>query len=261
MAGDILVSRTDFVATVTLVNPGKLNAVDAAMWQRLGAVMDQCSEDDHLRCVVLRGDGDSAFAAGGDIEEFTRLRNTRERARTYHDEWVGAALAAIRDCRHPTLAMIHGHCIGGGLEIAGQCDFRLCGESARFGIPIGRLGFTMYHAELAGLIELAGPAVVLELLLEGRILGAREAYAKGLVSRVLADARLEDEAYASARRIAEGAPLAARAHKRLTRRLASSARPAGESEVRENLAFLDSEDYGEGLRAFLAKETPRFRGR
>lgn len=260
MAGDIRLSRSGAVATVTLVNAGKLNAVDAAMWQRLHAVMNECSRDDSLRCVVLRGDGDKAFAAGGDIEEFSRFRDTRERARIYHDEWVGRALASVRDCRHPTLAMIRGHCIGGGLEIAAQCDLRLCGESARFGIPIGRLGFTMYHSELAALIELTGAAVVLELLLEGRILDAREAFAKGIVGRVLPDDRLEEEAHASARRIAEGAPLAARAHKRLVRRLAWAARPLEETEVLENLAFLDTDDYREGVRAFLAKEAPRFRG-
>jgi len=261
MAGVIHLSRAGFVATVTLANPGKLNAVDAAMWQRLRVVMDQCSGDHSLRCVVLRGEGDKAFAAGGDIEEFTRLRDSLERARVYHDGWVGQALEAIRDCLHPTLAMIHGHCIGGGLEIAAQCDLRLCGESARFGIPVGKLGFTMYHSELAALIELAGPAVALELLLEGRIWGAREAYEKGLVNRVVADAGLEEEAHASARRIAEGAPLAARAHKKLVRRLAYAVRPLDENEVLENLGFLDTEDYREGLRAFLAKEAPRFRGR
>lgn len=261
MAGDILVSRRDAVATVTLSNPGKLNAVDAAMWRRLGAVMDECSSEDGLRCVLLRGEGNQAFAAGGDIEEFSRLRDTYERARIYHDEWVGRALTAIRDCRHPTLAMIYGACIGGGLEIAAQCDLRLCADTARFGVPIGKLGFPMYHAELAGLMELAGPGVAMELLLEGRILGAREALAKGLVTRVVEDARLEDEAHASARRIADGAPLAARAHKRLVRRLAYSARPLEESEVRENLAFLDSEDYREGLQAFLEKRPPRFTGR
>ena len=260
MAGEILVSRDGAIATVVLSNPGKLNALNAAMWRALGETMASLSGDESLRCVVLRGAGDQAFAAGGDIEEFVRLRDTEERARAYHD-WVGAALAAIRDCLHPTVAMIRGHCIGGGLEIAAQCDLRICGESARFGVPISRLGFTMYHAELAGLVELAGPAMALELLLEARILSAREAREKGLVTRMAPDAQVEEEARACARRIAAGAPLVARRHKRLVRRLSASPDPLSPEEVKENLAWLGTGDYREGIAAFLEKRAPRFSGR
>ena len=111
----------------------------------LGEVLSALSAEDGLRCVVLRGAGEQAFAAGGDIEEFARLRDTEERALAYHER-VGAALAAIRDCRHPTVALIRGHCIGGGLEIAAQCDLRLCGESARFGVPIAKRGLSGVRA-------------------------------------------------------------------------------------------------------------------
>ncbi|HMM54750.1 MAG TPA: enoyl-CoA hydratase-related protein [Candidatus Desulfobacillus sp.] len=261
MSEEILVLREGAIATVTLSNPGKLNAVNAAMWRRLREVMEEASADDGLRCVVVRGAGDSAFAAGGDIEEFLTLRDTLERALVYHEEWVAGALAAVRDCRHPTVALIHGACIGGGLEIAGQCDLRICGRSARFGVPINKLGFSMAPGELAGLLALAGPAVALELLLEGRILDAEEAFAKGLVSRVVDDARVEEEAHAAARRIAAGAPLAARMHKKLVRRLATRPQPLDANEVNASFAFLDSEDYREGLAAFLEKRAPRFQGR
>lgn len=261
MADEVLCERNGVIATVTLSNPDKLNAVTAGMWRRLKVVMDELSADEALRCVVIRGAGEAAFAAGGDIEEFGTLRNSFEQARIYHGEWVAGALQAIVACRHPVVALIQGACIGGGLEIAGQCDLRICGESARFGAPINRLGFTMAHSELDGLLALAGLAVALEILLEGRILGAAEAYAKGLVTRVVADHQVSDEAYATAKRIAAGAPLVARWHKKLVRRLAFDARPLSDEEIRDNFAYLDTEDYRIGQAAFLAKCKPEFLGR
>ncbi|MBZ0144461.1 MAG: enoyl-CoA hydratase/isomerase family protein [Rhodocyclaceae bacterium] len=262
MAEEILVHRDGVVATVTLNNPAKLNAVNASMWRRLRVVMEELSADEGLRCVVLRGAGEKAFAAGGDLEEFLTLRDTLERALVYHEERVVAqALNAVRDCRHPTVALIHGACIGGGLEIAGQCDLRICGRSARFGAPINKLGFSMAPGELTGLLALAGPAVALEILLEGRILGADEAYEKGLVTRVVDDEQVAEEAYAAARRIAAGAPLAARMHKKLVRRLTAVPQGLTLEELKASFAFLDSEDYREGLSAFLEKRAPLFRGK
>lgn len=260
MSEEILVHRDGVIATVTLNNPAKLNAVNASMWRRLRVVMEELSADERLRCVVLRGAGEAAFAAGGDIEEFLTLRDTLERALVYHEEWVAGALNAVRDCLHPTVAMIHGACIGGGLEIAGQCDLRICGRSARFGAPISKLGFSMAPGELSGLLALAGPAVALELLLEGRILGADEACEKGLVTRVVADDEVAAEAHATARRIAAGAPLVARAHKRLVRRL-QVASPLDADELKSCFAYLETEDYRIGLEAFLNKTPPRFGGR
>jgi enoyl-CoA hydratase/carnithine racemase len=247
------------VATVTLYNPDKLNAINAAMWRLLRQTMDALDADESLRCVVIRGEG-AAFAAGGDIEEFLTERDTFERAQRYHGEWVAGALGSIAACRHPVVALIQGPCIGGGLEIAAQCDLRIAGESAKFGAPIKKLGFAMAHTELVGLLALAGPAVALEILLEGRILTAHEAQAKGLITRVVSDERVVDEAYATARRIAEGAPQVARCHKRLVRRLVDP-RPLDAEEVRDNYAYLDTEDYREGLAAFLAKRVPQFTGR
>lgn len=261
MADQVLCERDGVIATVTLSNPDKLNAVTAGMWRQLKAVMDELSGDESLRCIVMRGAGDKAFAAGGDIEEFATLRNSFEHAQIYHGQWVAGALSAIVDCRHPTVALIQGACIGGGLEIAGQCDLRICAQGARFGAPINRLGFTMAHGELAGLLALAGPAVALEILLEGRILGADEAYAKGLVTRVVADDRVSEEAYATAQRIAAGAPLVSRWHKKLVRRLAFDARPLSAEEIRENFAYLDTEDYRIGQAAFRARRKPEFLGR
>ena len=260
MSEDILCVVENDIATVTLFNPDKLNALTAGMWRKLKAVMDGLHAREDLRCVVIRGER-GAFAAGGDIEEFATVRDTFEQACTYHGVWVAEALRAIVDCRHPTVALIQGPCIGGGLEIAGQCDLRIAGESAKFGAPIMKLGFTMAATELVSFLALAGPAVALEILLEGRILTAEEAYHKGLLTRVVADGEVEKEAYATARRIAAGAPLVARWHKQLVRRLLPAVASLTEAEVRENFAYLETEDYREGLRAFREKSKPKFSGR
>ena len=125
MSSSVLVSRDGAVATVALHNPPKLNALTLSMWRALKRAMDELSADDHLRCVVLRGAGTEAFAAGADIAEFARVRDNAEQGRVYHREHVFGALKAVAECRHPTVAMIHGPCVGGGLEIACQCDLRV----------------------------------------------------------------------------------------------------------------------------------------
>ncbi|TAH40786.1 MAG: enoyl-CoA hydratase/isomerase family protein [Betaproteobacteria bacterium] len=250
----------DGIATVTLVNPAKLNAVNAAMWRGLRDTMRRIAGDDCVRCVVLRGAGEEAFAAGGDIEEFLTVRATVDDALHYHDELVANALDAVRDCAVPTIAAIRGACIGGGLEIAGCCDIRIAGESSRFGAPINRLGFSMYPGEMAGLLALVGPAVVLEILLEGRILNAREALQKGLLSRVVDDEKVFEEVAACAARICAGAPLVARWHKQWVKRLMSGA-PLSDAEKRAAFDFLATDDYREGIAAFLGKRKPVFRGR
>lgn len=245
------------VATLVLDNAGKLNAINLAMWQQLAAHVATLSADPSIRCVVIRGAGNDAFAAGGDLEEFVHGRATLEQALHYHGQ-VAAALNAIADCPHPTVALIRGACIGGGLEIAGVCDLRIAGEGARFGAPINKLGFSMYPGEMEGLLKLAGPAVMKEILLEGRILTAAEAYEKGLVTRVVPDTQVEDEAYATARRIAAGAPLVAAWHKQWIRRL-QSGKPLNDEEKAASFAFLATEDYKEGLSAFLEKRKPQFK--
>ncbi len=258
MTPDILCQCDGETATVTLFNPDKLNALNAAMWRRLREVMGGLAADESVRCIVVRGEG-AAFAAGGDLEEFRTARADVDKALAYH-EAVGEALAAIESCPQPTVAAILGPCVGGGLEIACACDLRIAGETSRFGAPIMKLGFSMYPGELAGLLRLAGPAVAKEILLEGRLLGAAEAHAKGLLTRVVADAEVEGEARATARRIAAGAPLVARWHKQWIARLMED-RPLSLEEKRASFAFLDTQDYAEGLAAFLEKRPPRFTGR
>lgn len=261
MAAGVVVERDRDIATVVLSNPGKRNALTVAMWQRLATVMGELAADGGLRCVVVRGAGEAAFAAGADIAEFATERDNAEQGRRYHRGLVHDALKAIGECRQPTVALIRGPCVGGGLEIACQCDLRISGESGRFGVPINRLGFAIAYDELAALLPLAGRAVVLELLLEGRLWDAREAYAKGLLTRVAPDDSVEQEAYATARRIAEGAPLVARWHKKFIRRLAVALAPLTDAEIDENFGYFATADYRIGYEAFIAKKKPKFVGR
>jgi enoyl-CoA hydratase/carnithine racemase len=258
---EILVSRDGAVATVALHNPPKLNALTVAMWRALKTEVEALAADDDLRCVVIRGSGDEAFAAGADIAEFALERNDEAQGRVYHDEYVYGALKAVGECRHPTIAMIHGPCVGGGLEIASQCDLRISGVSGRFGVPINRLGFAIAYTELEAILPVVGRAAALEILIEGRVWNADEAFAKGLLTRVVPDEKLEEETRASATRIAEGAPLVARWHKQFVRRLTVRPAPLTEEERRENFAYFRTEDYRIGYDAFFSKTRPKFVGR
>ncbi len=261
MNGHISTSRDGVVATVSIDNAGKLNALTVAMWQDLARVMRELSTDDALRCIVLRGAGDKAFAAGADIAEFATVRNTREQGVVYHREHVYGALQAVAECRHPVVAMIHGPCVGGGLELACQCDLRISGESGRFGVPINRLGFSIAYDELAAVLPVVGRAAALEILIEGRVWDAHEAYAKGLITRVVPDENLSEEMRATVERICAGAPLVARWHKQFIRRLTPHAEPLTQKEIDASFAYFDTDDFRIGYAAFLQKQPPKFTGR
>ncbi len=258
MSDVVLLAREGDIAEVTLNRPDRLNALDKAMWRRLAAIMKQVADDGASRCVIVRGAG-TAFGAGADVAEFASERDTPAKAAAYA-EIMGAALSALRDCPVPTVAQIHGACAGAGLEIAIHCDLRIAGDGSKFGAPLQRLGITMPYPEIAALVELVGHSTTLEILLEGRMFGAREAYEKGLVCRVVPDSTVEEEVKATARRIADGAPLVHRWHKKFVRRLLDPT-PLTAAEIAESYAACGTEDYRAGISAFLAKEKPRFRGR
>ncbi|HTT09955.1 MAG TPA: enoyl-CoA hydratase-related protein [Burkholderiaceae bacterium] len=259
MSDLVLVERDGCIATVTLNRPEKLNALTRAMWQQLGAAIESLSSDPDLRCVLVRGAGRKAFSPGNDIGEFATQRNNKAQAGEY-GRIMHATAQALATCRHPLVAQIHGICVGGGLEIAALCDLRICGSSSRFGAPVKNLGLVMAYPEMAPLVRLAGASVALEILLEGRVFDAAEAKEKGLVTRVVHDDDVEREAWATAQRIAEGAPLAARWHKKFARRLADP-QPLTEAEYDECFDCFDTEDFRIGYAAFLAKRKPAFVGR
>jgi enoyl-CoA hydratase/carnithine racemase len=255
----IQVMRDGPIATVILNRPEKLNALTRSMWQALGESIGALSADDALRCVIVRGAGERAFSPGNDIAEFSVARANKAQAIEY-GRIMHATAKALAECRHPLVAQIHGICVGGGLEIAALCDLRICGESSRFGAPIKNLGLVMAYPEMAPLVRLAGRDVALEILLEGRIFDAAEAKQKRLVTRVVPDADVAAEVLATARRIADGAPLVARWHKRFARRLADP-RPITGTEHDECFDCFDTEDFRIGYAAFLAKRKPEFVGR
>jgi enoyl-CoA hydratase/carnithine racemase len=259
MGEAILVERSGAIATVVLNRAEKLNALTKPMWQALGDAVRTLSADDSLRCIVLRGAGEKSFSPGNDIGEFATVRANKAQAIEY-GAIMHATAQALENCRHPIVAQIHGICVGGGLEIAALADLRICGESSRFGAPIKNLGLVMAYAEMAPLVRLVGAAVALEILLEGRVFDAREAKDKGLVTRVVPDDQVAAEARATAERIAEGAPLTARWHKKFARRLADP-RPLTDAERDECFDCFDTEDFRIGYAAFLARRKPEFVGK
>ena len=263
MTEPILVERADGedegIVTVVLNRPEKLNALTKAMWGRLGEVMTEISADDTVRCIIVRGAGEQSFSSGNDISAFETDRSNAKQAEAY-GAFMQRTIEAFKACRHPIVAMIHGICVGGGLEIAGLCDIRICGESSRFGVPISKLGLVMAYPEIGVLAGLVGRPTALEILLEGRVFDAEEAREKGLVNRVVADAEVEEEARATARRIAAGAPLVHRWHKKFLDRL-DDPTPLSQTESKEGFACYDTEDFRIGYKAFLEKKKPYFRGR
>ena len=256
---DLLKSVEDGVMKLTFNRPEAMNALSRDMLTGFQDALNEAAESRDIGCVVVRGAGEKAFSPGNDIGEFATARANKAQAIEYGASMHRTA-AALAACRHPLVAQIHGICVGGGLEIAALCDLRICGAGSRFGAPIKNLGLVMAYPEMAPLVRLVGPAVTLEILLEGRVFDAQEALAKGLVTRVVPDDQVAGEARATATRIAEGAPLAARWHKKFARRLADP-RTLDAREHDEAFDCFDTEDFREGYAAFLAKRKPAFKGK
>ena len=259
MSGEVLVERDGHVATVTLSAPDRLNAMNLAMWQGIADAFTVLDMVDDLRCIIMRGAGEKAFAAGADIAEFAKERFDRDSAHAYGAA-MAEALEAIQNCRHPVVAMIHGACVGGGLELACCCDMRICGTASRFGVPVKNLGLVVALNEMQAVAAVVGRANALEIVLEGRIFDAQRAQQMGLVNRIVADDQVTAEVEATAQRIADGAPLVARWHKKFARRL-SQPEALSAADIEESYDCFATEDFQTGYKAFLAKEKPEFQGR
>jgi len=254
----ILVSNDDNISTVTLNRPDKLNALNRSAWQELADAFTELNGLGLVRCIIVRGAGGKAFSAGADISEFADERCNVAQATTY-GSIVEGAINTIIEGPHPTIALVEGACVGGGLEIACACDIRICGESSRFGIPVSRLGLTMAYPELQALLSVVASPVAKEILFSGELFGAHRAAAVGLVNRVVTDDLVQQETYALAARVVKGAPLVNRWHKKFIRRLADS-KPLADEEVHESYKAFGTKDFSRGYRAFLGKTDPDFEG-
>lgn len=262
MSEPVEVTREGNIATIWMNRPERLNAINLAMWDALAYTLEAVNKDADIRCLLLRGrrreDGRVAFGAGADISEFPEERANAKQAGAYAER-MERATEALAESPHPSIALIQGVCAGGGLELALHCDLRYAGQGARLGLPIQRIGHGLPISALRPLVQLCGRSVALELLLEGRLMEAEEAYDKGLVNRVFTSDSLVEQTLEVAKRIATGAPLAHRFHREATRRaLLSKAYTKPELNAPHKLC--NTEDYAEGVRAFLAKETPTFKG-
>ncbi len=246
------------VLRVQLANPGKLNAIDIAMWQALRRVFDELQArppGEAPRAVIVSG-ADGQFASGGDIVEFAGFRFDERRLHDFHEHSVAPALRAMLDCDIPLFAQIDGACIGGGFEIAACCDIRICGAASRFGAPIAKLGFPMAPGELELLARVAAPPVLRELLLEARLFDAPRALQLGLVHEVVADAEVGARVLERALAAAALSPQAARLNKRTLRQLAAGGPDA--AQRRAHFDYADSAEHREGVMAFIQKRPPQF---
>ena len=256
----IIARRDGAIGWLIFNNLANHNAISMDMAEAVPEVMRDFVSDPAIRLVVLAGAGEKAFAAGSDISGFENVRSDPQKNRHYN-EVNERSYNAVYECAKPTIAMIRGYCIGGGLDFATSCDVRFCSDNAQFAVPAGRLGLGYGHEGILRFGRVMGLMRARDLFLSGRRLGAEEALRLGLVHRVIPLADLEAETVAYAQTLADNAPLTLAAIKRafLEYEKDPAARDLAHAQAMIDACFA-SADYLEGRDAFAAKRKPRFKG-
>ncbi|MDC7786206.1 enoyl-CoA hydratase [Rhodoplanes sp. TEM] len=249
------------IGTMTFNNPERHNAVSLEMWEAAAAILDDFANDPAVRVVVLTGAGGKAFVSGADISKFEDERASEEAYNRYNAA-VDRASTRLAEHPKPTIAMIRGWCLGGGVGLATCCDLRICSDGSRFAVPAARLGLGYAPKGLKRVVDLVGPAFTKEIFFTARQFTAAEAHQMGLVNRVLPEAELDAYVRDYATTIAGNAPLTIAAAKVAIGELLEdeSARDMARCDAMVQACF-ESRDYVEGRRAFMEKRKPAFEGR
>jgi len=258
---DKLLSRKEAgVGIVTFNNPERLNAVSLDMWEAAKRALDAFAADNEVRVVVLTGAGGKAFVSGADISKFASERASPEATRAY-EVTTSATFDGIYEFPKPTIAMIRGYCVGGGLGLASCCDLRICSDDSRFAVPAAKLGLGYGYAGLKRLVDIVGPSFAKEIFYTARQFDAHEAYAMGLVNRVVPAAELESAVKSITDMICANAPLTIKAVKFTVGEVLKDEGKRNVARVNEMVeACFKSRDYTEGRTAFMEKRKPVFTG-
>lgn len=256
-SSELLVDRDGAVLTVTFNRPRQRNAMTWAMYDGLYDACEQADGDDDVRVMVLRGAGDRAFVAGTDIGQFSEFESGRDGIA--YEERIARIIGRLEEVQVPTVAAVHGYCVGGGLAIASVCDLRVATRSARFGVPIARtLGNCLSMNTYSLLVHHLGPARTLDLLLRARLITGEDAHAAGFVSEVCDDGTLEETLSEVVTPLLGHAPLSMWATKEAVLRIRRAGVPDGDDLVER---VFGSEDFRRAVQAFAAKETVEWTGR
>ena len=256
----MLARKEGGVGTVIFNNPERHNAVSLEMWEATKKILDGFAADNEIRVVVVTGAGGKAFVSGADISKFESERATLEAVRAYNVK-SDAAYSSIAEFPKPTIAMISGYCIGGGLGLATCCDLRICSDNSRFAVPAAKLGLGYGYTGLKRLVDIVGPVFAKEIFYTARQFDAKEALAMGLVNRAVAAAELEAYVKNLTDMICANAPLTIKAVKFTVGEILKdeSRRDVGRANALVDECFA-SRDYVEGRTAFMEKRKPVFTG-